>query len=80
MWLLTALVTYVVVCTVLRNSQKRSMEKQHNFRDRAALTGMTLKDAHAIQTWLAEQQFPGTFSAALFFALFKVRFESRMDV
>jgi hypothetical protein len=70
MWLLTAIVTYVFACTALRNSQKRWMEEQYNFRDRASLAGMILKDAHTIQTWLAEQQFLTTFSAALFVALF----------
>ncbi|OTB05543.1 hypothetical protein M426DRAFT_21856 [Hypoxylon sp. CI-4A] len=32
---------------------------------------MTLTEAHAIQSWLAEQQFPTAFSGAIFFALFK---------
>ncbi|XXG98981.1 hypothetical protein Hte_005314 [Hypoxylon texense] len=32
---------------------------------------MTLTEAHAIQTLLAEQQFPTAFSGAIFFALFK---------
>ncbi|KAI8630331.1 hypothetical protein F5Y19DRAFT_484207 [Xylariaceae sp. FL1651] len=70
-WILTAVVGYLLLCTTLRNSQKRTVEKQFNYNDRASLARMTLKDAHAIQTWLAEQQFPSTFSASLFFALFK---------
>ncbi|KAI1308316.1 hypothetical protein F5Y03DRAFT_393551 [Xylaria venustula] len=67
----TAVVGYVLFCTTLRNSQKRAMERRFNFNDRTSLAKMTLKDAHAIQTWLAEQQFPSVFSAAIFFALFK---------
>ncbi|KAI1425009.1 hypothetical protein F5Y12DRAFT_714670 [Xylaria sp. FL1777] len=69
--ILTAVFGYVLFCTASRNSQKRAIEKEFNFKDRSSLAKMTLKDAHAIQTWLAEQQFPSVFSAALFFALFK---------
>ncbi|KAI0972380.1 hypothetical protein F4678DRAFT_59108 [Xylaria arbuscula] len=69
--ILTAVVGYVLFCTTMRNSQKRAMERRFNFKDRSSLAKMTLKDAHAIQTWLAEQQFPSVFSAAIFFALFK---------
>ncbi|KAI1365556.1 hypothetical protein F5Y08DRAFT_303495 [Xylaria arbuscula] len=70
-WTLTALIGYVVFCTTLRHSQKRAIETKFNYTDRASLAKMTLKDAHAIETWLAEQQFPSVFSAAIFFALFK---------
>ncbi|KAI1127214.1 hypothetical protein F5Y10DRAFT_243146 [Nemania abortiva] len=70
-WALTAMVGYVVLCTTLRHSQKRAMEAKFNFSNRSSLAKMTLEDAHAIQTWLAEQQFPSVFSAAIFFALFK---------
>ncbi|KAI3322672.1 hypothetical protein HD806DRAFT_544693 [Xylariaceae sp. AK1471] len=70
-WILTAVVGYLLLCATLRNSQKRMMETKFNFNNRQSLAQMTLKEAHAIQTWLAEQQFPSTFSASLFFALFK---------
>ncbi|KAI0444897.1 hypothetical protein F4803DRAFT_510222 [Xylaria telfairii] len=70
-WTLTAVVGYVILCTTLRHSQKRAMEEKFNYRGRPSLATITLKDAHAIQTWLAEQQFPSAFSAAIFFALFK---------
>ncbi|KAJ2998401.1 hypothetical protein NUW58_g326 [Xylaria curta] len=70
-WVSSAVVGYVLFCTAFRYSQKRAIEKRFNFGDRSSLAQMTLKDAHAIQTWLAEQQFPSVFSAAIFFALFK---------
>ncbi|KAK5629002.1 hypothetical protein RRF57_004717 [Xylaria bambusicola] len=70
-WAFTAMVGYVVICTTLRHSQKRAIQQKFNFRDRSSLAKMTLEDAYAIQTWLAEQQFPSVFSAAIFFALFK---------
>ncbi|KAI1272454.1 hypothetical protein F5Y07DRAFT_302274 [Xylaria sp. FL0933] len=69
--ILTAIFGYVLFCTTLRNRQKRAIERKFNFKNRASLAKMTLKDAYAIQTWLAEQQFPSVFSAAIFFALFK---------
>ena len=72
MWTITAVVGYVLLCTRFRHSQKRAIEERFNYRDRLSLAKMTLEDAHAIQTWLAEQQFPSVFSAAIFFALFKV--------
>ncbi|KAI0903010.1 hypothetical protein F4823DRAFT_620250 [Ustulina deusta] len=71
-WILTVMAGYVLFCTTLRNSQKHAIETKFTFKDRASLAKMTLKDARAIQTWLAEQQFPSIFSAAIFFALFKV--------
>lgn len=48
------------------------MERRLTFKTRAALAKMTLSEAYVIQTWLAEQEFPGIFSASIFFALFKV--------
>lgn len=71
-WILTAVAGYIILCTTFRNSQKRAVEAAFDFNGQSSLANMTLKDAYAIQTWLAEQQFPSTFSAALFFALFKV--------
>lgn len=41
------------------------------FSREGSLSKMSVSQAHVIQTWLAEQEFPLTFSAALFFALFK---------
>ncbi|KAI0430717.1 hypothetical protein F5Y09DRAFT_222659 [Xylaria sp. FL1042] len=69
--ILTAMLGYVLFCTTLRNRPKRAIEMEFYFKDRSSLAKMTLNDAHAIQTWLAEQQFPSVFSAAMFFALFK---------
>jgi hypothetical protein len=71
-WILTTVIGYLLLCTTLRNRQKRTMETKFKFNGRESLSQMTLQEAHAIQTWLAEQQFPSTFSASLFFALFKV--------
>ncbi|KAI0146294.1 hypothetical protein GGR57DRAFT_479442 [Xylariaceae sp. FL1272] len=70
-WLVSLTAAYVLFCTAMRNSQRRAIEKKFNFKDRKSLAHMTLKEAHAIQTWLAEQMFPSVFSASLFFALFK---------
>ncbi|KAI1405099.1 hypothetical protein F4819DRAFT_444865 [Hypoxylon fuscum] len=66
-----AVVTYVFLCALLRNRQRLAMEKRFKFRSRASLVNMTVEDAYIIQTWLAEQEFPHVFSAAIFFALFK---------
>ncbi|ROV88637.1 hypothetical protein VMCG_10311 [Cytospora schulzeri] len=71
-WLIATVMSYVLLCTSLRNRQRIAMQARFaQFSTDASLSKMTVSQAHAIQTWLAEQEFPLTFSAALFFALFK---------
>ncbi|KAI0175858.1 hypothetical protein GGR52DRAFT_538475 [Hypoxylon sp. FL1284] len=67
----TAAATYIFLCAILRDRQRLVMERRFKFRDRASFATMTVQDAYTIQTWLAEQEFPQVFSAAIFFALFK---------
>ena len=71
-WALPVFLAYMLLCTTLRHHQRMAMEKKFDFPTRASLANMTLDQAYAIQKWLAEQEFPTTFSASLFFALFKV--------
>ncbi|KAI0840346.1 hypothetical protein F5Y06DRAFT_308682, partial [Hypoxylon sp. FL0890] len=73
-WILnvtTIVLAYVFLCAILRHRHRLAMEKRFNFPNRASLARMTVEDAYVIQTWLAEQEFPHVFSAAIFFALFK---------
>ncbi|KAI1780887.1 hypothetical protein F4818DRAFT_451179 [Hypoxylon cercidicola] len=73
-WMVGAATTaaiYIFLCAILRNRQLLTMEGRFKFRDRASLGTMTVEDAYTIQKWLAEQEFPRVFSAAIFFALFK---------
>ncbi|KAK0703095.1 hypothetical protein B0T26DRAFT_729815 [Lasiosphaeria miniovina] len=63
----SALVAYVALCALLRYRQKHAIEAKF----RMSLGDMTLLQAYEIQKWLGEQEFPATFSASIFFALFK---------
>jgi hypothetical protein len=67
----TAVITYVILCMVMRDRQRLAMEKRFGFKDRESLSAMTLNDAYIIQDWLSAQEFPKVCSAAIFFALFK---------
>ncbi|KAK3318089.1 hypothetical protein B0H66DRAFT_478055 [Apodospora peruviana] len=70
-WAVVGLSTYIFLCSSTRHYQRRAMERRFGFKTRTTLANMTLKEAYAIQTWLAEQEFPSVFSASIFFALFK---------
>lgn len=66
--IVSALVAYVLLCAFLRYRQMHTMEA----RFQTSRGAMTLLQAYEIQKWLGEQEFPATFSASIFFALFKV--------
>ena len=71
--LAVAVLSYILLCTHLRHRQRLAMQARFaQFNTDESLSKMSVSQAHIIQTWLAEQEFPLTFSAALFFALFKV--------
>src|SRR5438046_393304 len=70
--LLFMLLAYLVVVRLLRYKRMKDMHKKFNYPTRASFSKMTLDDAHAIHLYLATLEFPQTFSASVFFALFKV--------
>jgi len=74
MWLSVALAAtaYLATCARLRYSLSHRIANRHGYLDRDSFSKMTSNDAHAVLTILAEQEFPSTFSASVFFALFKV--------
>ncbi|CAJ2506485.1 Uu.00g006150.m01.CDS01 [Anthostomella pinea] len=72
-WVICCAVGYLSLCMMLRNRRTNSMQGRLRLRYGAqgALAGMTLEEAYAIKSWLAEQEFPRTLSMVNPFALFK---------
>ena len=66
----SVLAAYVLLCALLRYRQKRAIEAR--FHSAIVANNLSLLQAYEIQKWLSEQEFPATFSASIFFALFKV--------
>jgi hypothetical protein len=55
-----------------RNGFLRTFAKKYGSSDREALKNMTVDDAWPVLRDMTELEFPSIFSAAVFFALFKV--------
>lgn len=67
-----AATAYLATCARLRYRLSHRIAKMHGYLDRKSFAKMTANEAHVVLTILAEQEFPSTFSASVFFALFKV--------
>jgi len=71
-YLVTALLGYVGLCSLLRFRRRDAMAKKFNFPDRASFARMTTVEAQAITQVLAELEFPKLYELSIQFALFKV--------
>jgi hypothetical protein len=71
MWLSVALAATAYLAR-LRYRPSHRIAKMHGYLDTKSFAKMTANDAHVVLTDFAEQEFPSTFSASLFVALFKV--------
>jgi hypothetical protein len=72
-WLICVVISlllYVPVCAATRRRQRLHKEREDAS---ASHEKMTLEEAYAIKTRLAEQEFPRVFSAAIGSVFFKVR-------
>ncbi|KAI0876638.1 hypothetical protein GGS24DRAFT_488445 [Hypoxylon argillaceum] len=65
-WILGSVLVYIPFCTAIRRHQRQRATRRHG-----ALENMTLDEAYAIKSWMAEHEFPRTFSAALDGVFFK---------
>lgn len=68
------LVTYLLLVRLLRHRREEQMRKKFNYPNKESFKAMTNDDAFAIQSYVAELEFPTMFEKALQFALFKVGF------
>ncbi|KAG9245639.1 hypothetical protein BJ878DRAFT_479053 [Calycina marina] len=69
--LVTGLLSYTILCSLLRFRRKHAMENKLGYPDRASLSNMTNVDAQAIMQYLAELEFPLLYEKSVQFALFK---------
>ncbi|KAI0103815.1 hypothetical protein GGR51DRAFT_523464 [Nemania sp. FL0031] len=65
-WTLVLLFAYFPLCAVIRKHQRQRITRGHG-----PLQTMTLDEAYAIKSWMAEHEFPKTFSAAVGIVFFK---------
>ncbi|GAP88901.1 hypothetical protein SAMD00023353_1700340 [Rosellinia necatrix] len=65
-WTVTGLLLYAPLCAIIRRHQKHRVVRGHG-----PIEKMTLEEAYAVKTWLAEHEMPLAFSAATNIAFFK---------
>jgi hypothetical protein len=74
-WFIIAITIFILYVSVVRSTRHRRRDTtphKFGYTSRASFASMTLDDAFAIQSMLAEQEFPKVFASSVFFALFKV--------
>ncbi|KAI9675794.1 MAG: hypothetical protein M1829_003219 [Trizodia sp. TS-e1964] len=64
-------IAYPILVKLLRFRRVEAMHKKFNYPTRQSLSRMTIDDAQAIQSYLAQLEFPKIFQTSLQFALFR---------
>jgi len=75
-----AICGFLLLVRLLRYRGRDRWTAKLNYPNRASLSRMTLADAHSIKLSLAELEFPAVFLTSVFFAIFKVVFQSPTNV
>ncbi|KAI1174110.1 hypothetical protein F4777DRAFT_409985 [Nemania sp. FL0916] len=65
LWAIASLILYIPLCNAIRRHQRRRLTRKHG-----PLEKMTLEEAYAIKSWMAEHEFPRVFSAAMSLVFF----------